>query len=111
MRRLTFGDSPGTLDGWSRDGKWIYFTSGVNDVARQGDIFRVAALGGTPLEVSRERYLNEYESAPSPDGRSIALVARGLSNQQWWRNGHAHDRRERGLAKASRGATGPATGS
>ncbi|UAL11407.1 S41 family peptidase [Caulobacter segnis] len=90
VRRLTFGDSPETLDGWSRDGKWIYFTSGVNDVARQGDIFRVAALGGTPLEVSRERYLNEYESAPSPDGRSVALVARGLSNQQWWRNGHSH---------------------
>jgi len=90
VRRLTFGDSPETLDGWSRDGKWIYFTSGVNDVARQGDIFRVAASGGTPLEVSRERYLNEYESAPSPDGRSIALVARGLSNQQWWRNGHSH---------------------
>lgn len=90
VRRLTFGDSPETLDGWSRDGTWIYFTSGVNDVARQGDIFRVAALGGTPLEVSRERYLNEYEGAPSPDGRSIALVARGLSSQQWWRNGHAH---------------------
>lgn len=90
VRRLTYGDSPETLDGWSRDGKWIYFTSGVNDIARQGDIFRVAASGGTPLEVSRERYLNEFEGAPSPDGRSIALVARGLSSQQWWRNGHAH---------------------
>lgn len=90
VRRLTYGDSAESLDGWSRDGKWIYFTSGVNDVARVGDIFRVAASGGTPLEVSRERFLNEFQGAPSPDGRSIALVARGISNNQWWRNGHSH---------------------
>jgi Tol biopolymer transport system component/C-terminal processing protease CtpA/Prc len=90
LRRLTFGDSAEVLDGWSRDGKWIYFTSGANDVARLGDVYRVAASGGTPLEVSRERYLNEFEAAPTPDGKSIALVARGMSNAQWWRNGHSH---------------------
>ncbi len=90
VRRLTYGDSAESLDGWSRDGAWIYFTSGVNDVSRLGDIFRVAASGGTPLEVSRERYLNEFQAAPSPDGRSIALMAKGGSNTQWWRNGHSH---------------------
>lgn len=90
LRRLTFSDSNEQLDGWSRDGKWIYFTSGANDVARQGDVFRVAAAGGTPLEVSRERYLNEFQAAPSPDGRSIALMAKGISSNQWWRNGHSH---------------------
>ncbi len=90
VTRLTYADSSETLDGWSRDGKWIYFTSGANDVAGQGDIFRVAATGGTPLEVSRERFLNEFQSAPSPDGKSVALVARGMSNRQWWRNGSSH---------------------
>ncbi|HWZ50417.1 MAG TPA: S41 family peptidase [Granulicella sp.] len=90
LQRITFSDGADNLDGWSRDGKWIYFTSSVNDVAGQGDIFRVASSGGTPLEVSRERYLNEFESAPSPDGEQIALVAKGLSSTQWWRNGHAH---------------------
>jgi tricorn protease len=90
LTRLTYSDRMDALDGWSHDGKWIYFTSGVNDVAGQGDIFRVSSVGGTPLEVSRERYLNEFESAPSPDGESIALVARGISSMQWWRNGHAH---------------------
>ncbi len=90
VRRLTYGDSAEGLDGWSRDGQWIYFTSGINDVGRQGDIFRVAASGGTPLEVSREQFLAEFESAPSPDGKSIALMAKGLSNSQWWRNGGAH---------------------
>ena len=90
LRRLTFSDSGEQLDGWSRDGKWIYFSSSAGDVARQNDIFRVAATGGTPLEVSRERYLNEFNAAPSPDGRSIALMAKGLSSTQWWRNGHSH---------------------
>jgi len=90
LERLTFSDSPSNLDSWSRDGQWIYFTSNATDVAGQGDILRVRATGGTPLEVSRERYLNEFESAPSPDGKQIALVAKGISSSQWWRNGHAH---------------------
>ena len=90
LERLTYSDRPDSLDSWSHDGKWIYFTSAVNDVAGQGDIFRVSSSGGTPLEVSHERYLNEFESAPSPDGQTIVLMAKGLSNSQWWRNGHAH---------------------
>src|SRR5215217_7148694 len=90
VKRITYSESGETLDAWSRDGKWLYFTSSVNDVARLGDIFRVSAAGGTPLEVSRERFLSEFQSAPSPDGRAIALMAKGMSNTQWWRNGHSH---------------------
>jgi len=37
LKRLTFDDSPDQLDGWSRDGRWVYFTSGSKDV------------GGTPV--------------------------------------------------------------
>ncbi len=90
LKRLTWSDQPDQLDGWSRDGKWIYFTSSANDIAHLPDIFRVSAEGGTPLEVSRERYLSEFESAPSPDGESVALCTKGISFSQWWRNGHAH---------------------
>ncbi len=90
LSRLTYSDGLDQLDGWSRDGKWIYFTSAANDIAGLGDIFRVSSSGGTPLEVSRERYLSEFEAAPSPDGQTIALIAKGISNRQWWRNGHAH---------------------
>jgi len=90
LMRLTYSDRPDALDAWSHDGKWIYFTSSINDVAGQGDIFRVSSAGGTPLEVSHERYLNEFESAPSPDGQTIVMMAKGLSSAQWWRNGHAH---------------------
>ncbi|HYF22738.1 MAG TPA: S41 family peptidase [Caulobacteraceae bacterium] len=90
VERLTWGDVNEQLDGWSRDGKWIYFTSGINDVTRLGDVFRVSSSGGTPLEVSRERYLNEFQSAPSPDGKTVALAAKGISSGQWWRNGSSH---------------------
>ncbi len=90
LQRITYSDAPDNLDAWSHDGKWLYFTSSANDVAGQGDIFRVASTGGTPLEVSRERYLNEFESAPSPDGTQVALMAKGISSGQWWRNGHSH---------------------
>ena len=76
LMRLTYSDRPDALDGWSHDGRWIYFTSAVNDVAGQGDIFRVSSNGGTPLEVSHERYLGEFESAPSPDGQTIEPSAR-----------------------------------
>jgi len=90
LRRLTFTDANEQLDGWSRDGRWLYVSGPANDVARQNDVYRVAATGGTPLEVSRERYLNEFNSAPSPDGQAIALMAKGISSTQWWRNGHSH---------------------
>ncbi len=90
LQRITYTDAPVSLDAWSRDGQWLYFTSSATDVAGQGDILRVHSTGGTPLEVSAERYMNEFESAPSPDGASIVLVAKGISSSQWWRKGHAH---------------------
>ena len=90
LQRITYSDSASNLDAWSRDGDWLYFTSSATDIAGQGDILRVRSSGGTPLEVSHERYLNEFESSPSPDGKHIALVAKGISSVQWWRNGHAH---------------------
>lgn len=105
VTRLTWGDIGETLDGWSRDSQWIYFTSGVNDVQRLGDIFRVRAAGGVPLEVSAERYLNEFQAAPSPDGQAIALMARGISNSQWWRHGSSHiDQTELWLKPIAAGA-------
>ena len=90
LQRITFSDAASNLDAWSHDGQWLYFTSSATDVGGQGDIHRVRATGGTPLEVSHERYLNEFEASPSPDGSEIALVAKGISNSQWWRDGHAH---------------------
>ena len=41
------------------------------------DVYRVAADGGTPMAVSGDRYANEFFSAPSPDGTTLAMSARG----------------------------------
>lgn len=90
LRRLTFDDSFDQLDAWSRDGKWLYFSSTSRDIAGMNDIFRVNAEGGTPMPVSGDRYANEYFAAPSPDGNSLAFTARGIVSSQWWRKGHSH---------------------
>ena len=90
LTRITWSDSAEDLDAWSADGRWLYFTSDADDIARTTDVFRVSVEGGTPLEVSRERYLAEFESAPSPDGKTLALMAKGISHIQWWRDGHSH---------------------
>jgi tricorn protease len=90
LKRLTFDDSLDQLDGWSRDARWIYFSSSSKDVGALNDIFRVSVTGGTPMQVSADRYTNEFFSAPSPDGHTLAFSARGIASGQWWRKGHSH---------------------
>lgn len=90
VTRLTWSEASEELDSWSADGKWLYFASTANDPGGTPDVYRVSAAGGTPIEVSREDYLSEFQAAPSPDGSTVALAARGISFSQWWRNGHSH---------------------
>jgi len=90
LSRLTFDDSSDNLDAWSRDGNWIYFSSSSRDIAGMSDIFRVSSNGGTPQQVSSDRYTSEFYAAPSPDGNAVAFTARGIANGQWWRKGRSH---------------------
>ncbi len=90
LRRLTFADGSEHLDSWSRDGKWIYYSSTGEDISGMNDVFRVSVDGGTSMPVSADRYVNEYFAAPSPDGQMVAITARGNVSSQWWRNGHSH---------------------
>jgi tricorn protease len=91
VRRVTFDDGAELLDGWSRDGKWLYFFSNAHELAGNvNDVYRVAADGGTPMAVSGDRYANEFFSTPSPDGKTLAMSARGNASAQWWRHGHSH---------------------
>src|SRR5438067_3478474 len=85
LRRMTFDDAFDALDAWSRDGRWLYFSSTSRDIAGMNDLFRVSVDGGTPMQVSADRYVNEYFSAPAPDGATLAFTARGIVSQQWWR--------------------------
>ena len=78
---VTFDDVSEQLDAWSRDGKWLYFSSGSQDVNGMNDIFRVNATGGTPMAVSADRFTQEYWSAPSPaDPNTIAFTGTGRTS-------------------------------
>jgi tricorn protease len=90
LRRLTFGDGVDQLDAWSRDGKWLYFSTTANDISGMSDVYRVSASGGTPTPVAADRYAAEYWAATGPDAATIAVTARGLPYSQWWRKGHSH---------------------
>lgn len=90
LKRLTFDDANDQLDAWSHDGKWLYFSSSSKDIAGMNDVFRVNSEGGTPMQISADRYASEFFSAPSPDGKALAFAARGISSGQWWRKGHSH---------------------
>ena len=90
IRQLTFDDGLERLDGWSRDGRWLYFSSTGRDIAGMNDLYRVRSEGGTPMLVSADRYTGEFFAAPSPDGQRVAFTARGNSAAQWWRKGHSH---------------------
>lgn len=107
LKRLTFDDGLDQLDGWSRDGRWIYFSSGSRDVGGLNDLYRVSVNGGTPMLVSADRYTNEFFSAPSPDGKTLAFTARGIASGQWWRKGHSHiDESELWLLRSFDAGTG-----
>ena len=90
LAQLTFDGGLDRLDGWSRDGAWIYFSSTSGDIAGMNDIYRVRVQGGTPMKVSADSYTGEFFAAPSPDGRDVAFSARGNGASQWWRHGRSH---------------------
>lgn len=90
LRRLTFDDAAEQLDAWSPDSRYVYFSTTGHDVAGMNDVYRVPIDGGTPMPVSSDRYVSEFFAAPSPDGKTLAVTARGMASAQWWRNGHSH---------------------
>lgn len=90
LTRRTFDDGRDQLDAWSRDGQWLYFSSTSGDVAGMNDEWRVRASGGQPVPVAADRYATEYWASPSPDGKTLAITARGTVSGQWWRHGHSH---------------------
>ncbi|MBA3853504.1 MAG: peptidase S41 [Gemmatimonas sp.] len=90
VRRVTYDDGAEQLDAWSPDGQWLYFSSSSQDIAGMQDVFRVRTSGGTPARIAGDRYASEYWAAPAPDGRRLAITARGTTSGQWWRHGSSH---------------------
>src|SRR6185437_16397321 len=81
LKRLTFDDAPEQLDAWSADGRWIYYSTYGHDISSMHDIYRINSAGGTPMAVTADRFANEADAAPNPDGTSVAFCAGGYSSQ------------------------------
>jgi len=90
LKRLTFDDASELTEGWSPDSRFVYFSSSARDISGMNDVYRVQREGGTPMQVTADRYLTEYFSASAPDGKTLAFTARGNAGSQWWRKGHSH---------------------
>lgn len=90
LKRITYDDGAEHLDAWSRDGKYLYYSSAARDINAMQDIYKVGVAGGTPMPVSADRFASEYWAAPSPVDDAIAFTAKGNVSGQWWRNGHSH---------------------
>ena len=66
LRRLTFEDGAEQLDSWSYDGSWLYFSSTARDIGGSNDVYRVAATGGTPLQVAPTATRTSGRRRPRP---------------------------------------------
>src|SRR6185295_17457096 len=66
---------------WSPDGRWIYFTRGLQDTW-QMDVWRIAASGGPP---ERLTYHNAYVGFPTPiDNRNVLYNAKDRDGSGPW---------------------------
>lgn len=88
--RLTYDDAADNLNAWSPDGKVVYFSTSSREISGMHDVYRVSVNGGTPMPVSQNRYLSEFFPMPSPNGKMLAITAKGVASGQWWRKGHSH---------------------
>ncbi|MBM3789470.1 MAG: hypothetical protein FJW35_03860 [Acidobacteria bacterium] len=68
----------GYMSGWSRDGKWIYYSSSQ---AQGGQIWRKPAAGGEPVQVALR---GGFFMCESPDGK-FAYFWKGTSPPSIWR--------------------------
>ena len=90
LRRLTWDDAGEGLSGWSKDSRWVIFSSSSRDISGMNDVYKIAADGGTPMPITADGYVSEFFGTPSPDGKLLAFSARGVGSGQWWRHGHSH---------------------
>ncbi|HJR60345.1 MAG TPA: protein kinase [Vicinamibacterales bacterium] len=66
---------------WSPDGRWIYFTGGIQST-RQMDLWRIAASGGQPERLTHH---NAYVGFPTPiDDRRVLYIAQDRDGSGPW---------------------------
>jgi Tol biopolymer transport system component len=76
---LTRGPSANFGASWSRDGRWVYFTS--NRSGRH-EVWRVGQAGGEPEQVTRE---GAASPDVSPDGKWLYYIKESPAQSLWRR--------------------------
>ena len=86
VKQLTFHSSGDQVEGFSPDGKWVIFSSGRHSIRGHADVYKVSIEGGTPVPICADPFEVEYNSAVSPDGKTMAFNSNDRV-RQWWRKG------------------------
>jgi dipeptidyl aminopeptidase/acylaminoacyl peptidase len=79
-RNLTSNPANDSFPSFSRDGRWIYFSS--NRLGRERQLWKVAASGGDAVQVTDDE---AYVPLPSPDGAFIYYVETMDKPSPLWR--------------------------
>jgi Tol biopolymer transport system component len=79
LRQLTFGDTNQFVPRWSRDGKWVYFSSGAT---RPVQISKISPQGGTPVQVTRN---GGFAAMESPDGKWLYYTKNQALDTSLWK--------------------------
>ena len=110
LTRLTWDDADELVNGWSRDGRWLYFSSNSHDlVEHERRLPRRRRDGGTPMPVRADRYSRPFYGAQRRTGnRTLAITARAFAGLAVVAQGTQPPRRERDLAGERRRAGSPA---
>lgn len=83
-RNLTQREGYDNQPSFSRDGRWLYYTSTRDDA--QADIYRVDLASGATSRQTMTAPESEYSAAEVPDGGAIALIrVERDSTQRLWR--------------------------
>jgi Tol biopolymer transport system component/C-terminal processing protease CtpA/Prc len=83
VRQLTSHSSFCSVDDWSADGKYLYFTAQREQLGGE-EIYCVSLDGGTPALVLVEPHETLEHVSASPDGRTLAF---NTTHNPWWRLG------------------------
>ena len=79
LRQITSGDSNNFFPGWSRDGRWIYFSSSRGGTTQ---LWKVLKEGGTPIQVTHN---GGFASRESSDGQSVYFVKTEAPDSPLWK--------------------------
>jgi serine/threonine protein kinase len=76
-RRLTSAKTEESIPSWSRDGKWIYYTSTASGAS---EVWKAPSAGGSGIQVTRHGGQVAFES---PDGRSLYYTKTAPVSAVW----------------------------